>query len=70
MWSILKMNGRNGDGDLPNRASRPEYAGTLLSGIKANSEEEAIESFIVDNIDTDWITRIDIVGVRLLPERV
>jgi hypothetical protein len=48
----------------------PEYAGTLLSGIKANSEEEAIESFIVDNIDTDWITRIDIVGVRLLPERV
>ena len=47
-----------------------EYAGTILSGIEADSEEEAIENFIIDNIETDWITRIQIVGVKLLPDHL
>ena len=46
----------------------PECAGTNMAGIEANSEEEAIEKFVTDNIDTDWITRIEIVSVRRLSD--
>jgi hypothetical protein len=48
----------------------PEHIKEVLGGIEANSEEEAIENFIIENIGADWITQIEIVSVKLLSDNL
>jgi hypothetical protein len=51
--------------------SDPEYGGsTFMCGIEGDTDQAAIETFFIDSINEDWITRIELVSIKRLPDHI